>query len=89
MLREVMRLHENGLSWNRLEQFGLEYRWIARYWQKKISKDEMTKGLCGDICRYAKRQMTWFKRNKKIVWVSETKHAIDVIDGVLSHRSES
>lgn len=88
MLREVMRLHQNGLSWNRLEHFGLEYRWISRYWQKRISKDEMIQGLSRDICHYAKRQMTWFKRNKNIVWVSQTKHAIDVIDSVLLEYSK-
>lgn len=73
MLAEVKRLHTppagGGLSWKRLEDFGLEYRWLARYLQNKITREEMLAKLEMDIWHYAKRQRTWFKRNKKIKWV--------------------
>src|SRR3989344_4590439 len=39
MLAEVKRLHTRGLSWKRMESFGLEYRWLARYLQNKITKE--------------------------------------------------
>ncbi len=68
MLAEVKRLHTHGLSWKRLENFGLEYRWLARYLQNKITREEMLTKLEMDIWHYAKRQRTWFKRNKKIKW---------------------
>lgn len=68
MTEEVENLHENGVSWERLETFGLEYRWIARFLQEKISADEMKEKLYFDIIHYAKRQMTWLRRNKKIRW---------------------
>ena len=68
MVREVANLHKKGLSWKRLESFGLEYRSIALYLQKKISKKEMLEELEKAIWQYTKRQMTWFKRNKKIIW---------------------
>ena len=68
MIQEVRRLHKNGLSWKRLEALGLEYRYCALYLQKKLGKDEMVERLQKEICRYAKRQMTWFKRNKDIKW---------------------
>lgn len=75
MLKEVERLHTppagGGLSWKRMEDFGLEYRWLARYLQNKISKEEMLTKLEMDIWHYAKRQRTWFKRNKKIKWVKK------------------
>ena len=68
MVREVTNLHKKGLSWKRLESFGLEYRSIALYLQKKISKKEMLVELEKATWQYTKRQMTWFKRNKKIIW---------------------
>ena len=71
MIEEAQNLNKNGVSWERLEYFGLEYRWIARYLQEKISLDEMMKKLYFDIIHYAKRQMTWFKRDKRILWLKD------------------
>lgn len=70
MIAEVAKLHKKGLSWKRLESFGLEYRYIAMYVQKKISKDEMVEKLNTEIWRYAKRQRRWFKRDKEIFWIT-------------------
>jgi tRNA dimethylallyltransferase len=73
MIEEVSRLHSLGLSWERLDNFGLEYRYIARYLQSAITKDEMTSKLQIAIGQFAKRQMTWFRRMEKkgvrIEWV--------------------
>jgi tRNA dimethylallyltransferase len=70
MVKEVQKLHTSGISWKRLESFGLEYRWVALYLQNKITRSEMQDGLLRDILRYAKRQMRWFKRNPNIKWRS-------------------
>ena len=74
MIEEVSRLQSLGLSWKRLDSFGLEYRYIARYLQNLITKDEMTAKLQIAIGQFAKRQMTWFRRMEKkgvpIEWVS-------------------
>jgi tRNA dimethylallyltransferase len=70
MITEARRLHRGGLSWKRMEALGLEYRYLAKYLQGKISKKEMFSKLEGEIWRYVKRQMTWFKRDKKIKWFS-------------------
>lgn len=70
MIEEVEKLHKNGLSWEKLDSFGLEYRYISRYLRKLITKEEMLKLLEIEICHYAKRQMVWFKRNKEIRWVN-------------------
>lgn len=69
MIEEVQNLNKNGVSWERLEYFGLEYRWIARYLQNKVSLLEMKEKLYFDIIHYAKRQMTWFKKDKRILWL--------------------
>ena len=69
MIAEVRRLHASGVSWKRLESFGLEYRWLARFLQNKISRTEMRDGLLHDIIAYSKRQLTWWRKNKDIRWV--------------------
>jgi tRNA dimethylallyltransferase len=68
MLKEVQALRKNGLSWKRLESFGLEYKFCALYLQNKLSREEMEQQLFTAIRQYAKRQMTWWKRNKNIEW---------------------
>ena len=70
MIGEAKKLHKNGLSWKRMENLGLEYRYLARFLQNKITKKEMIEQLEKEICHYAKRQITWFKRDKRIQWIN-------------------
>jgi tRNA dimethylallyltransferase len=70
MIAEVRRLHASGVSWKRLESFGLEYRWVSHFLRGSTSEKEMREGLLRDIIRYSKRQATWFKRNKDITWIT-------------------
>ncbi len=69
MIEEVERLRKEGVSWKRLESFGLEYRFIAQYLQNKFTKEEMITLLATAIWHFAKRQMTWFKRDPRIWWI--------------------
>lgn len=62
MVAEVKRLHEQGMSWKRLESLGLEYRYLALYLQGKLSKADMLAQLEMAIWHYVKRQRTWFKK---------------------------
>ena len=68
MITEVQNLHDTGVSWERMEELGLEYRYIARQIQGTITLEKMREKLVTEINQYAKRQMTWFKRNKLIRW---------------------
>ena len=68
MIEEAEKLYATGLSWKRMEALGLEYRYLARFLQKKISKEEMITTLEKQIWQYAKRQKAWFKRNEEIGW---------------------
>jgi len=72
MIAEIKKLHNQGVSWKRLESFGLEYRQTALYLQGKITREQMIENLKSDIWHFAKRQRTWFKRNKKIRWYKPT-----------------
>lgn len=69
MLREIQRLHNEGVSWKRMEMLGLEYRYGALYLQNKISKSNMIEKLNTEIWHYAKRQKTWFKRDTNTLWI--------------------
>lgn len=69
MINEVKKLHAQGLSWKRLESLGLEYRFVSLFLQNKITKAEMIERLQFEIWHYAKRQMTWFEKDKSIVWI--------------------
>ncbi len=62
MIKEVQTLHTHGVSWERLEALGLEYRYIAQHLQGTLSYDEMVETLKRTIWQYAKRQRTWFKK---------------------------
>lgn len=74
MVDEVANLHAAGISWKRLESFGLEYRWLALYLQGKVSEKEMRKNLLQESKNYAKRQMTWFQKDKRIKWIADYKN---------------
>lgn len=75
MIKEVEKLRESGLSWKKLESFGLEYRFIAQYLQEKISKEEMKKLIKTKSRQYAKRQLTWWKKDREIKWIKSEKEA--------------
>jgi tRNA dimethylallyltransferase len=78
MIEEVERLHAAGLSWSRLDSFGLEYRYISKYLQNMISYDEMKNKLNTAIHQFAKRQETWFRRMERkgitIKWIQANEY---------------
>lgn len=69
MVAEAKKLHKAGLSYKRMGALGLEYRYLALYLQKKITREEMLERLERAIVQYAKRQKRWFKRNQEINWL--------------------
>jgi tRNA dimethylallyltransferase len=92
MIKEVQNLHSlnpkskiinsksiGGLSWEKLESFGLEYKYIALYLQKKLTYEEMFTQLLFAIKHYTKRQMTWWKRNQEIHWIENKTQAEKIV----------
>jgi tRNA dimethylallyltransferase len=72
MVAEVENLHSQGVSYERFDDLGLEYRYIGQYLQKKLTYDEMVAELETKIRQYAKRQLTWLKRDPEIEWFSSS-----------------
>lgn len=62
MIDEVIRLHAQGTPWERLESFGLEYRFVAQFLQEKIDRTTLYTELEHAIWHYAKRQLSWLRR---------------------------
>lgn len=75
MIDEVKNLHKSGVSYERLERLGLEYRCIAQFLQGKIkTEDELFRELNTAIHQFVKRQETWYRGMEKkgvvIHWLS-------------------
>jgi len=79
MIGEIKKLHAQKISWRRMESFGLEYRFISRYLRGKYKNQEMINLLKTAIHQFAKRQMTWFKRDTKIHWIKNKSQAEKLI----------
>ncbi|MEK9182064.1 MAG: tRNA (adenosine(37)-N6)-dimethylallyltransferase MiaA [Patescibacteria group bacterium] len=79
LIAETKKLKNSGLSWKRIYEFGFEYKYPAMFLQNKISKDDMLSKMLIENWQYAKRQMTWFKRDKRIKWISKEKQAEKLI----------
>ena len=75
MVEEVENLHTSGISWDKIDFFGLEYRYLGQYLQGKINYNDMFQKLNSAIHKFAKRQETWFRRMErkgtKINWIDE------------------
>ena len=70
MVDEVRGLLDRGVRPEFMVKLGLEYRFITQYLTGEIETDaEMTELLAAAIKRFAKRQMTWFRRDKSIHWL--------------------
>jgi tRNA dimethylallyltransferase len=73
MIEEVEKLAADGISAERFEFFGLEYKYISKYLTGELRYNDMYQKLNSSIHKFAKRQMTWFRKMEKegenIHWV--------------------
>jgi tRNA dimethylallyltransferase len=77
MIEEAQRLHAEaplgaGLSFERMDELGLEYRYLGYFLKNELTREELIERLSAKIWQYAKRQMTWFKRDTRITWFAPT-----------------
>lgn len=75
MVEEVARLHSEGVTWERLDSFGLEYRYVSKYLKKELTCNEMRETLLAKIRQFARRQDIWFRKIEKashdIYWIRD------------------
>jgi len=92
MVGEVERLHKEGISWKRLQSFGLEYKFISQYLLGKMDYDEMVGKLFIASRQFAKRQMVWFRRwekqGKEIIWGNNPSRIEQIIKKFLEKKKD-
>jgi tRNA dimethylallyltransferase len=79
MIAEVEDLIESGISFEKLDFFGLEYRYIGLYLKGDLNFNDMFQKLNSAISNFAKRQMTWFRKMEregiKINWIEASDYS--------------
>ena len=85
LIEEVKNLIKDGISYERLESIGLEYKFVSYYLKKQLTRDELIIKLTTAIQQFAKRQLSWYRRMErrslKINWIENADYniALDVI----------
>lgn len=64
---------------------GLGYKEVVEYFDGKLTKQEMIDKIKQETRRYAKRQLTWFRKNKNIVWIDGLDDRNKNIDLIISN----
>lgn len=84
LVDEVRALRERGLSWERLDLLGMEYRQVAAHLRGERTLEEMTRGLLREIHLLAKRQETYFRgmerRGLAVRWVDPEATASELLE---------
>jgi tRNA dimethylallyltransferase len=88
MIEEVERLHYEGVTWDRMNELGLEYRYISQYLQGELTKEAMIEQLDTKTRQFAKQQLTWLRKDTDVVWVdpTDTKTVLTMIDTFLTDK---
>jgi tRNA dimethylallyltransferase len=65
MIEEAEILLQKGVSIEKLKFFGLEYKFLALYLEGELNYNDMFQKLNSSIHKFAKRQMTWFRKMER------------------------
>lgn len=84
LIEEVLHLVEKYKEFPTAMQ-GLGYKEVVEYLQGKINKEEMIEKIKLETRHYAKRQLTWFRKNKSIIWLDGQKKEQDNINIILQN----
>lgn len=68
MKNEVQKLLENGVDWSRQSMYSLGYRQYRDFFEGGVSEDIISEEWAREEIKYVKRQITWFKKDKRINW---------------------
>lgn len=85
LIDEVRKLNAHGVSFKKLQSMGLEYRNVALYLQGKISRSEMISNMKFQTHAFARRQLTWWRRNKEIIWLKPDKNLFTNTEKIVSN----
>lgn len=87
LVEEVQALLQNGLTHQSLQYYGLEYKYVSAYLLGEITKERLAEKLETEIHRYAKRQMTYFRKMEKdgisIHWLKDINDQAAMVQEIL------
>lgn len=72
LVEEVQRLKEMGCTKDMVSMQGLGYKEILRYLEGELTLEEAIYLIKRDTRHFAKRQLTWFRREKEVIWVEKS-----------------
>lgn len=84
LIPEVRRLKDMGYNKNMVSMQGLGYKEILSWLDGEISLEEAVYILKRDTRHFAKRQLTWFRREKDVIWVNKPEFSYDE-DAILKY----
>lgn len=89
LIEEVERLNKEGVSWEQLHFYGLEYRFISQYLQGQLGYNDMYQKLNSAIHQFAKQQEKWFrnleKKGHNIQWIDRKNDIESVAKNTLTN----
>ena len=92
LIEEVARLHSQGVSWETLYFYGLEYRFIAQHLQGQLTKNDCFQKLNSAIHQFSKKQDTWLRRlernGSKVHWLDGEKNILSQAMAVIAQVSK-
>jgi tRNA dimethylallyltransferase len=84
MVQEVQGLFERGVMHERLEALGLEYRFVSRWLRGEFASEaQMVERLKYAIHDFTRRQLTWFRKDQRIVWVEGSNRMEQEAEGIV------
>lgn len=83
-VNEVKSLHEQGIEWGAPAMTSLGYREIGAFLREEISREQMIEKIKIYTWQYAKRQMTWFRKEKRIHWIKTQEEAEKLVQEWMS-----
>ncbi len=86
LIEEVKKLKEKYNKFPTAMQ-GLGYKEVVEYLEGKVTKEEMIEKIKMETRRYAKRQLTWFRKNKQTIWLDATKDKEYNVSQIISYMS--
>ncbi len=90
LIEEVAHLHSQGLSWETLYFYGLEYRFIVQHLQGQLTKNDCFQKLNSAIHQFSKKQDTWLRRLERngtaINWLDGDKNILEQAIQIIAHR---
>lgn len=93
LLEEVKAMQARGLTRDMVSMQGIGYKELLAYLDGEYSYEDAVTLLKQDTRHFAKRQLTWFRREKEVIWLDKSKIGrenqvlLDEIEKELSHRN--